>query len=333
MSFVIPYSCTTIGSSAFAGSTSLNIINMQGKINQINSNSFANTNPNLEFYVNYYATADLLVNVVGINTNKITILSPHVTSISPAYGPIVGGNIVTIIGNNFTNDTSVYFGANIGTINTVSSDGKTISVTIPPAGNSGSVNVIVSTDGGKSTTITNGYYYTGPPPCFHKSTKILTNNGYIAVQNLRKGDLVKTLKHDFVPIHVIGESMIYNPKSEERVDNRLYKCSKDVYPELFDDLIITGMHSILVDGFKDETQKEKNRKTFKGKNYMTDNKYRLLACVDDRTIPYENEGYFEIYSIALDHDEALGNYGIYANGLLVESTSISVVKSCPKIIQ
>ena len=34
---------------------------------------------------------------------------------------------------------------------------------------------------------------------------------------------------------------------QERIKNQLYTCSTENYPELFEDLIITGCHSILVD--------------------------------------------------------------------------------------
>jgi hypothetical protein len=71
----------------------------------------------------------------------------------------------------------------------------------------------------------------------------------------RKGDLIKTLNNDFVPIDNIGFSKMFNfaIDNNERPENILYKCSKEKYPELIDDLIITGCHSILVDDFKKAT--------------------------------------------------------------------------------
>ena len=60
--------------------------------------------------------------------------------------------------------------------------------------------------------------------------------------------------------------------------------------------------------------------------YITDNKGRLPACIDERTRPYCVGGEFTIYHIALDHDDYYMNYGIYANGLLVESTSKRFLK-------
>jgi uncharacterized delta-60 repeat protein len=166
-------------------------------------------------------------------------------------------------------------------------------------------------------------------PCFKEESNILCfkNNQeqYIPIQNLRKGDLVKTRLNGYVPINMIGKREIYNISSRERIKDQLYKCSQDQYPEIFEPLIITGCHSILVDEFKDEKEREK---TFEinGDIFVTDQKYRLPACVDERTSVYEKEGIFTIYHFALEHDNYYMNYGIYANGLLVETCSKRYLK-------
>jgi hypothetical protein len=46
-----------------------------------------------------------------------------------------------------------------------------------------------------------------------------------------------------------------------------------------------------------------------------------MACLDERAMPYLEEGSFTIWHIALDNDNKYMNYGIYANGLLVETCS------------
>jgi len=163
--------------------------------------------------------------------------------------------------------------------------------------------------------------------CFKEDTKILTNKGYFPIQHLRKGDLVKTLLHGFVPINMIGKKEIYHNALEKGYKDQLYKCRQDQYPELLEDLIITGCHSILVDNFTDEEQREKVIKVNgKGKIYVTDHKYRLPACCDPRASVYENQGMYTVYHLALDNDDYYMNYGIYANGLLVETTSKRYLK-------
>ena len=61
--------------------------------------------------------------------------------------------------------------------------------------------------------------------------------------------------------------------------------------------------------------------------YITDDKYRLPACVDERTCIYEKKGEHVIYHIALEHPKIWMNYGMYANGLLVESASEWALRS------
>jgi hypothetical protein len=176
-------------------------------------------------------------------------------------------------------------------------------------------------------TIYNLPIYTLPFPCFLEDSKILTEKGYVPIQDLRKGDLVKTLRHDYKAIDIIGKREIYNPALKERIKDQLYKCSKDNFDEMVQStpLIITGCHSILVDDFISEEQKQKVMKV-NGNIYITDNKYRLPACADPRTSVYEIAGNYTIYHLALENDDYYMNYGIYANGLLVETCSKRYLK-------
>jgi DNA-binding beta-propeller fold protein YncE len=166
-----------------------------------------------------------------------------------------------------------------------------------------------------------------PPPivCFKEGSKILTDKGYVVIEDLRKGDLVKTLKHGFMPIDMIGKRDIVHHAFEERIKDQLYKCSQSEYPELFEPLVITGCHAILVDEFVSPEQREQTSEVL-GRIFVTDKKYRLPACVDNRTTVYEIKGECTIYHLALENDEYFANYGIYANGLLVETCSKRYLK-------
>lgn len=166
--------------------------------------------------------------------------------------------------------------------------------------------------------------------CFKEDTKILTNKGYIPIQNLKKGDLVKTILHDFKPIDSIGKSQINHYATKDRIKDQLYVCSKKAFPEVIEPLIITGCHSILVDYLDSEEQKEKILKVY-GNIYVTDNKYRLPACIDKRTSVYTDSGIYTIYHFALENEDYYKNYGIYANGLLVESCSKRYLKELSKM--
>jgi hypothetical protein len=64
-----------------------------------------------------------------------------------------------------------------------------------------------------------------------------------------------------------------------------------------------------------------------GDLYITEKKYRLMACVDERAEPWNSEGTYTIWNFALEHEYDTKNYGVYANGgLLVESGSIRYMK-------
>lgn len=162
-------------------------------------------------------------------------------------------------------------------------------------------------------------------PCFKEGTMILTNNGYRPIQELRKGDLIETYKHGLKPLNMIGKRPLYHVCSKERINDQLYVCNAEQYPELIEELIITGCHSILVDRYIDQEQRSAVTTTL-GQVYLTDGKARLPACVDKRAVVYDKEGIYSIYHIALEHDDYYINYGVYANGLLVETCSKRYLK-------
>jgi 6-phosphogluconolactonase (cycloisomerase 2 family) len=159
-----------------------------------------------------------------------------------------------------------------------------------------------------------------PVICFKEDSRILTNTGYRKIQHLKRGDLVKTFRHGFVPVFMVGKKDIHHSPTLERSKNHLYKCTPEHYPELADDLVLTGCHSILVDDYVNEEQLDKTIQV-NGDAYVTEGKYRLPVCADRRASIYEHAGKYTVYHVALENDDYYMNYGIYANGLLVESTS------------
>jgi len=188
---------------------------------------------------------------------------------------------------------------------------------------------VVYTNG--SVLNNDGAYYLYPSaPCFLEGTTILCQvdgiEKYVPVEQLKKGTLVKTSLDGYKPVVLLGKGMIQNPDNDERTENRLYKCSTSKYPELKDDLYITGCHSILEFPIT-EKQKEDTIKHL-GKLFVTDKKYRLMACVDERAEPWNSKGEYTIWHFALEHSDERMNYGIYANGgLLVETCSIKFLKT------
>lgn len=158
--------------------------------------------------------------------------------------------------------------------------------------------------------------------CFNEGTKILCLNKnfeeeYIPIQNLRKGDLVKSYKHGYRKIDLIGKNtMINNP---EKCLNCMYKMEKTEENGLLEDLIITGGHSILVDDLG--VCKEENDKLFSGVQII-DDKYLLLSAVSKEFIKLENTNPYTYYHFILENNENDDErFGVWANGVLTETPS------------
>ena len=264
-------------------------------------------------------TFPLKINVDGVFSDPGTFYTfvpptPIIDSISPDFATRFGGETITINGSNLNGTTvTVTFG---GTPATIESNSGTQITAIAPAHTVGTnLPLIVTVDGAESAPFLFTYTL-----CFKEGTKILTDKGYMLIQDLRKGDLVKTVSSDFKKIEHIGHSKMYHNANDIRSKNKLYTCPTSEYPELTEDLVITGCHSILVKQFKDHEQMEKTQDVL-GKIYVTEAHYRLPACVDDRTKIFDEEGVHTIWHFSLENSNYYSNYGIYANGLLVETTS------------
>jgi hypothetical protein len=167
-------------------------------------------------------------------------------------------------------------------------------------------------------------------PCFLEGTQILCQvdgvETYVSVEQLKLGTLVKTSLDGYKKVVLLGTGTIQNPGNSERTENRLYKCSPSKYPQLKEDLYITGCHSILEFPITDK-QKEDTIKHL-GRLFVTDKKYRLMACVDERAEPWKSEGTYTIWHFALENQDDGMNYGVYVNGeLLVETCAIRTLKN------
>jgi hypothetical protein len=163
-------------------------------------------------------------------------------------------------------------------------------------------------------------------PCFARGTKILTNKGYRRIETLRAGDMIETLKHKFVAIHTIGRRGVYPPRDKtQRTPTHLFRCSPNAFAELFEDLVMTGYHARLQPSLLPDLE-AKVRAVYDGEVYLTEDMYRIPICLDDRATVFipdnDPDDEFEIFNFALDADDRFVNYGVYANGLLVESSSI-----------
>ena len=330
------YNVTSIGNDAFFGCSSLTSITISNSVTSIENSTFAYctgltsiTIPNSVTSIGtnaFYSCTSLTTITIP---NSVTRISDRMFYMCNSLTSITIPNSVTSIGvqtfRGCTSLLSVTFNQT-QKLPTIGSDA------FYTAGNTAYYQVnVVGPNGENPATYLKSNGFTNAEvifTCFLEDSKILTNKGYIPIQDLRKGDLVKTLKHDYKAIDMIGKRTIYHPALKDRIKDQLYKCSKDNFNEIFEPLIITGCHSILVENSKasiDEKQIEKV-KEINGGIYLTDDKLRIPACVDLRTSVYETPGTYTIYHLALENNNYVMNYGIYANGLLVETCSQRYLK-------
>ena len=155
------------------------------------------------------------------------------------------------------------------------------------------------------------YMYPADPVCFGKGTLIQCEGGSVPVEELKVGTKVKTLKHGYKAVTLMGTSTIRNRGDSERVRDRLY-----VYPK--ENLVLTGGHSVLLDDVSGD-QLTRIKKSFGGV-FFTEGKMRLMAMDDETAEPYLTKGIFPIYNFVLEAPNENTNYGVFANGKLVESS-------------
>lgn len=315
------------------------------------------------------AKADLSLNMasnawvdINLNSNSIPYLLADFSY--NMYTPSIGTNITdsntsSLEYNSYTYSiVSVNGAAKPTGISIITNDGKILIQ--PDSLNSGNYNIKVLAQ----KKDLNKYYFsnftyidTNVIPCFLEGTKILClKNGeeiYIKIEDLEKGDFIKTYKQGYLPLGVVGYTCIHNKEINDILTENLYKCTKDKYPELTEDLYLTGGHGILMNdndfnsqtlttaqiiqlAFKDLTCCDKSnimhlylREMVKKR--QTCRKIDDLWCVetykDNRAERLSIDGNYNIWNIALNSNNDDISYGIYANGLLVETASKNFMKN------
>ena len=238
----------------------------------------------------------------------------------------------------------VYYGSQADALAQTNSIGSSTTYTVGTVGGFSNWKIASNSTGSSSqigayptgTTLNSDGVYNMYPniPCFLEGSMILChidgNDVYLPIETIKPGTLVKTNRSGYQPVALIGTSQLHNPSHDERIQNRLYKCSPSVYPTLTDDLYLTGCHSILVDSMTDD--QKASTMTQLGDLFVTEHKYRLMACIDERAEPWTSEGTYPIWHMALEHENVRMNYGVWANGLLVETCSIHYMKTWSNMV-
>jgi len=284
---------------------------------------------NITYYFSFYVKCNiassginLLCIIGGISETTITTFS-NLSNLSTS--PNSNGTIINL--NPKPNPNTVYFhGYDMQNYVLVSGNftlSQNAIVTI-------ALSTIVSSS--PSTPFKVGNVFLGTqsspePPCFNKGTNILCLNSnneeeYVPVEQLKSGDLVKTYNNGYKKIDTIAHTTLQN--NVDVFTQCMYIMPKQ--NDMIDDLIVTGGHSILVDNYKSEQVKNHHKRLF-GKLDLIDNKYLLLAGQTPLFKQITDDKVYDIYHLCLEGDNKNEDrrYGIWANGVLTESTYKSII--------
>jgi hypothetical protein len=171
--------------------------------------------------------------------------------------------------------------------------------------------------------LTDIYVGTSSNYCVNKGTKILSlRDGlelYIPIEQLNKEtDLVKTYLNGFKKISDVKHMILNN--NPDDFTSCMYIMEKK--GNMVDDLVVSGGHSILEDSYESTEAEKIHKELFGGTLEKIDNKVLVLAGKSSKFRQIKNKEIFDIYHIALEGDENNEDkrYGIWANGVLTEST-------------
>jgi hypothetical protein len=200
-------SVTITGTNFVAGNTTVTIAGITIPAGSVTVNS----STSLTFSTPAHAAGNVAVSVSTSGGSSSNILggftyeaTPTATSLSPAFGPSIGGTLVTITGTNFVvGDTTVTIGGvtiPAGLVIVSSSTSLTFST---PAHAAGNVAVSVSTSGGASTNISGGFTYEDAPTAVSLSPTYGPSAGGTLVTitgtNFVAGDTTVTINGTTIP--------------------------------------------------------------------------------------------------------------------------------------
>ena len=136
---------------------------------------------------------------------------------------------------------------------------------------------------------------------------------YVAIESLRVGDMIKTYKHGYLPITFLGKGKLTNTPGN---------IWKTMYKHRFSTLTITGNHGVLLDTLT-ESERANQLRIMKVKKLPTiDGKYVVFANLCEQFQQVSNTSEYTYYHLALeDYGDSLKKYGIWSEGVLVETTS------------
>lgn len=163
--------------------------------------------------------------------------------------------------------------------------------------------------------------------CFFEKTKILCLNTitnteeWVEIKDIKKGMMVKTLNHGYVK--VLENSCVQLLNTVYSTKHKLYVLRKGVgkYKDLFEDLYVSGLHSILLDD--DELSPNVKLSISKYKSVRcVEGKKAIMAWLNDEFEEVNDTNVYNLYQLILESKNLKQQYAIYSNGILSETISI-----------
>ena len=296
-SITIPDAVTSLGNSCFTGCNSLTSITIPENVVTLGNScfDFSGNIPTLNSVIFGSSVRDISNNCFRACTSLRTLQFNNQNNLTG----IVGTGIFTDVTTAF--DSVTYYST--ASVADLTSDSIALQTQMPAG--------------------TSNFIYLSQAACFNEGTKILCLNKnfeeeYISIENLKKGDLVKSYKHGYRKIEFIGKGCIIN--NPDKFNECMYKMEKTEENGLLEDLIITGGHSILVDDlgiFKEENVR------LQGSEQQIDDKKLLLSALSTDFIQLENRDSYTYYHFILENNGTDDNerFGVWANGILTETPS------------
>jgi hypothetical protein len=161
-----------------------------------------------------------------------------------------------------------------------------------------------------------GDQFSGPPVCYAAGTKILCENGYRPIEELKPGDVIQTYLHGNLPIECIkSNTFINNPDKWSDCMYKMVSTNPD-----HEDLIVTGGHGILKERLTPEELKADIDWFNKNRRYsIIDKWYLQRAAFSKDFVKITDKKEYTYYHLSLKSKNGK-RYGIWANGILSEST-------------
>lgn len=294
-------------------------------------------------YDDSFQTADYFVAVPSITFSTI-YNAPVVTSVTPDYSRSMNSNIAIVIsGSGFYNVSSVKLDyTNVVSYTVVNSTQINATITVPYITIPLTEFYVRVTTAIGTNLDTNGNIFTvlnntnNAASCYNKGTQILCmidqTETYVAIQDVKPGNLVKTYRHGYRRVEMVGTKTMMN--CPDKWNNCMYVMAK--MGNMTDDLIITGNHSILVDtnqrtGTELERERANNMNrthkmangmmVYESKCYKIDDKCTIMAAVSDKFKKIENGEVYRYYHLVIEDADEMRRFGIWANGVLSETES------------